>query len=80
MLPATSVTLAGVMVIEVKVTAGGAVTVNPVLPVTEPEAAVIVTLPAETPVAKPDALTVAIAELVEVQVTELVRFAVVPLL
>ena len=58
----------------------GAVTVNPVEPEMVPDVALMVALPAATPVANPALLMVATAVLEELQVTELVRFWVVPLL
>ena len=76
--PAASVKVDGVIAIDFRVAVVAAVTVNPVLPVIEPETALTVALPDDTPVARPDALTVATAVLVEVQVAELVRFLVVP--
>src|ERR1035438_3303997 len=54
-------------------------TVSPVVPViaggleTRPVLAVIIVLPADTPVTKPEALTVATAALEELQITVLVR-------
>jgi hypothetical protein len=45
---------------------------------TEPKAACIVVLPGTTPVARPLTVIVATAVFVEVQVTELVRFCVLP--
>jgi len=53
-------------------------TVRPVVPVTKPEVAVIVLLPADTPVAKPELLTVAMAVLEELQLTAFVTFCVLP--
>jgi hypothetical protein len=55
-----------------------AVTVNPVDPLIDPEVAWIVVLPAATAVAKPPLAIVATAGLVELQVTVLVRFSVLP--
>ena len=49
-----------------------------VFEVTPPCAALMFVVPAPTPVAKPDALTVAAAEFDEDHVTELVRFCVLP--
>ena len=54
------------------------VTVSPVEPLVEPKAAWIVVLPAATPVAKPVLVIVATDVLVELQLTELVRFRVPP--
>jgi len=68
--------LAGVTAIETRV---GGFTVKEVDPVIAPEVAVIVELPAATAVANPAALMVATLVSEEVQVTELVRFTVVPL-
>ena len=50
------------------------VTVRPVVPVIEPEVALIVVLPGATPVAKPPVVIVATDVLVELQITELVSF------
>jgi hypothetical protein len=47
-------------------------TVTEVLPLTEPEVAVIVALPTDTPVANPLLLMVAMVVLLEVHVTEFV--------
>jgi hypothetical protein len=47
-------------------------TVSVVLPLTEPEVAVIVALPTDTPVANPLLLMLAMVVSLEVQVTELV--------
>ena len=60
-----------------EVSAAG-VTVNPVEPVIVPEVAWMVVLPVATAVASPPALMVATVVLVEVQVTVLVRFCVLP--
>jgi len=73
--PVASELLAGVTAIE---TNTGAVTVRLVEPPIPPEVAWIVVLPAATPVAKPALVIVATAVFDEVQVTELVRFAVLP--
>lgn len=54
-----------------------AATVRVVEPETEPEVAVMVALPAETPVASPALLMLATLALFEVQLTEFVRFFVV---
>ena len=54
------------------------VTVRPVEPLIEPEVAEIVVLPMPTPVANPPLVIVAAAVFVELQVTELVRFCVLP--
>jgi hypothetical protein len=67
--------LAGVTVMELKVTA---VTVKVVFPDTLPEAAVMTEVPAETPVARPPALTVATPVVPEDQIAEAVRFCEVP--
>jgi hypothetical protein len=76
-LPAATDGDAGVTAIEVRV---AAVTVNVVDPLMLPDLAVIVEVPTDTPVANPPALTVAIEVADELQVEELVRFCVVPLL
>jgi hypothetical protein len=68
--------LDGVTAMEARV---GAVTVRRVDPLIAPEVAVIVVVPAATLVANPAELMVATLVPVEVQVTELVRLAVVPL-
>jgi hypothetical protein len=62
---------AGVTAIE---TSTGAVTVRLVEPLIEPDTAEIVVLPVATPVASPAVVIVAVVVLVELQVTELVRF------
>jgi hypothetical protein len=66
----------GVTAMETRV---GAVTVRRVDPLIAPEVAVIVVVPAEEAVANPAELMFATLVAVEVHVTELVRFAVVPL-
>src|SRR5262245_15474196 len=53
-------------------------TVSVVLPLTDPEVAEIVVVPPATPVASPDALTVATDGVDEAQVTCAVRSCVVP--
>ena len=69
---------AAVTVIELKV-GGGVVTVTVgLVPVIDPEVAVNVTVPAATPVARPEAEIVATPALDEFHVTELVRFLVLP--
>jgi hypothetical protein len=68
--------LEGVTVIETKV---GVDTVSAADPATAPEVAVIVDVPAPTPVANPAELMVATLVSEEVQTAEFVRFAVVPL-
>jgi len=68
--------LEGVTAIE---TSAGALTVKRVDPLIVPEVAVIVEVPAARLVANPAELIVATLVIEEVQVTELVRFAVVPL-
>ena len=68
--------LTGVTAMEIKV---GGLTVKRADPLTVPEVAVIVELPAATAVASPAELMVAALVAEEVHVTELVRFAVVPL-
>jgi len=68
--------LAGVTAIETRT---GGVTVKEVDSLTVPEVAVIVEVPAARLAANPAALMVATLVIEEVQVTELVRFAVVPL-
>ena len=68
--------LEGVTAIE---TRAGAVTVKTADPLTVPEVAVIVVMPAATELAKPAELMVAALIAEEVQVTELVMLAVVPL-
>jgi hypothetical protein len=75
--PGAIVKLAGVTAIETSV---AAVTVRTVDPLTEPEVAVIVDVPTETAVANPAEFMLAMLVAEEVQVTELVRFEVVPLL
>jgi hypothetical protein len=75
--PAATDGLAGVTAIDTSV---GAVTVRPVEPLMEPDVAWMVVLPVDALVARPALLIDAIAELVELQVTELVRFCVLPLL
>jgi hypothetical protein len=60
-------------------TRAGAVTVKTVEPLMVPEVAVIIAVPAATEVANPAELMVATLVAEEVQVAELVRFAVVPL-
>jgi hypothetical protein len=62
---------------ETAVTVAG-VTLKSVVVLTEPSAAVIVEEPAAKPVARPDALIVATVTFDEVQMTELVMFAVEP--
>ena len=57
---------------------GATCTVSVVLPVTDPEVAEIVVVPPATPVARPDALTVATAGADDAQVTCSVRFCVLP--
>ena len=74
--PAATNGLAGVTAIETKV---GVDTVSAADPVTAPEVAVIVDVPAPTAVANPAALMVATLVSKEVQTAEFVRFAVVPL-
>lgn len=64
---------AGVTAIDCSV---GAVTVNVVEPDTDPRVAVIVLVPAVTPVLKPVPEIVATVVVPEFQVTELVRFCV----
>ena len=63
--------LAGVTAIEVKV---AAVTVNVVDPVTDPEVALMVVVPAATLEARPELLMLATLVAEEFQVTELVMF------
>jgi hypothetical protein len=53
-------------------------TVSVVVPLTPLEVAVIVTFPVDTPVARPELLTVAIVLELEVQVAEVVITLVVP--
>ena len=74
--PAETDGLAGVTAMDTRV---AAVTVNTVDPLIVPEVAVIVEVPAATEVANPAALMVAALVAEEDQVTEEVRFAVVPL-
>jgi type III secretory pathway component EscT len=57
-------------------TSAGAVTVRPVDPLIEPKVAWIVALPVATPVARPAAVMLATPVLLELHVTELVRFCV----
>ena len=66
---------AGVTAIDCNV---AAVTVNTVEPLIVPDVAVIVEVPTPAPVAKPDALIVAVKVVPELQVTLEVRFCVVP--
>jgi hypothetical protein len=68
-------TLGGVTAIEVS--CGGTATV--VDPLTLPDVALIMVVPKCTPVASPPALTLAFAEVEELQVTELVKSCVGPL-
>ena len=56
------------------------VTATMAVPAIDPVDAVIVTLPADTPVTNPEALTAATVVLEEVQLTELVSFWVLLLL
>jgi hypothetical protein len=65
--------VAGVTAIEISV---ASLTVNVVEPLTVPEAAEIVTPPTDAPVARPALLIVARDRLLELHVTELVRFCV----
>ena len=74
--PAATDGLEGVTAMDVRV---GAVTIKSAEPLIVPEVAVIVELPAATAVANPAELMVAALVAEEVQVAELVRFAVVPL-
>ena len=69
--PAAIDALAGVTAIETSV---AGVTVRLVEPLIDPEVALIVVLPAATPVARPPLLMVATDVALEVQVAELVRF------
>ena len=64
---------AGVTAIDCSV---AAVTVNVVEPLTAPEVALIVLIPAPTPVANPALVTVALAGVPEAHVTKAVRFCV----
>lgn len=57
---------------------GAVPTVRMVEPVTDPDVAEMVVLPAATPVARPAELMVATPVLAEFQATELVRFFVLP--
>lgn len=70
---------AGAIEIDFSVTAA-AVIVRPVEPDIEPDVAVMVAVPAATPLAAPALLMVTVLALLEVHVTELVTFCVVPLL
>jgi hypothetical protein len=65
--------LAGVTAIDFN---AAAVTVRLVDPLIEPEVAVMVALPTPAPVAKPPAVTLATPALLEVHVTDAVRFCV----
>jgi hypothetical protein len=76
-LPAATDAVVGLTEIEVSI---GAVTVKLAEPLIVPEVAVMVAVPGTTPVANPPLLTLAIALADEAQVTEPVRFWVVPLL
>ena len=58
----------------------GGVTVRPVEPLIEPEVAMIVVLPVPAPAASPALVIVATEVLLELQVTEPVRFCVLLLL
>jgi hypothetical protein len=69
--------LAGVTAID---TSTGGPTVSPVEPVIEPSSASIVAVPVATPVARPAPVIVATDVAEESQVTELVKFCVLPLL
>jgi hypothetical protein len=73
--PTVSEAFAGVTAID---TNTGTVTVRLVEPPIAPDVAWIVVLPAATHVAKPTLVIVATAVFVDVQVTELVRFSVLP--
>ena len=75
--PAAIDAFAGVTAIDTSV---GAVTVSVAEPVMEPDVAWIVLLPAVTPAARPELAMVATAVDDEVQVAEVVRFCVLPLL
>lgn len=68
--------LTGLMINPVNV---GAMTVDGVLPAIDPRVAVIVVVPEFTPVALPPALMVATVPSEDDHMTELVRFAVLPL-
>jgi hypothetical protein len=72
LVPGATDEFAGVTAIDTS----GFVTVRPAVPDTEPDVAVMVTVPGATPVANPDPLMVAIKLLVDCQFTELVRFCV----
>jgi hypothetical protein len=74
-LPCTTEAFVGVTPID---TSTGAVTVNTVDPLIAPDVAVIVEFPTPAPVARPALVIVAVAVVLELQVTELVRFSVVP--
>jgi hypothetical protein len=76
-LPAATDGDAGVTAIEVRT---AAVTVSVVEPLIVPDLAVMVEVPIDTPVANPPDFMVAIEVDDELQVAELVRFCVVPLL
>ena len=65
--------LAGVTAMDCSV---GAVTVSNVEPTIEPEVALIVLVPAATPVARPPTVMVAVVVVPEAQVAEAVRFCV----
>jgi hypothetical protein len=75
--PAAIEALAGVTAIDCSV---APVIVSRVEPVMEPEVAVMVVVPVARAFANPPVLMVAAVALLELQVTELVRFCVVPLL
>jgi hypothetical protein len=75
--PAVRKASTGATVIDCSV---GATTVSVVEPETEPRVAMIVVVPVATVLARPPALMVAALVLLELQVTELVMFCVVPLL
>jgi hypothetical protein len=74
-MPCTIELLAGVIATD---TNTAAVTPNPVEPLIDPELAWIVVLPTPTPVVKPVPVIVATPVLLELQVTEVVRFTVLP--
>ena len=70
-----TVAVAGVTVIDIR---AGALTVRVVVPEMAPDAAEIVVVPAATPVASPEVLTVATAVLEDDQLAVVVRTFVLP--
>jgi hypothetical protein len=73
--PLTMDGVAGVTAIEIRL---AAVTVSTAEPETEPEVALITLVPCPVPVARPTAVIVAAAGVAEAQITEAVKFCVLP--